>query len=525
MSLASLFSSLKIINMRKYYILPCIFLIGLLASCLKDKSNYDYAPHEVITVEGIEKEYTRVSTQEKITLTPTVTSSVPGSEFEYLWGIYETAVQGTAPVLDTIVKAKDIDYMVSQPAKDWVLVFRVTNKKTGYSHYVNSTIHVVTPFTRGWYVAKGVAGKTDVDLFTNKGSILPDAKIENVFSAYNGGKQLNGNPVQLNFFSDYKSNIVTSSIFANTRTLVVASENDGSALNINTLKEIRSINNLFYAPPTNTGTSFIASGNTGFYYNNNGNMHTIYNMSANTGQFGARHLMDAGNTAYKLSKYYMAGVVNCFFFDETSSSFVSVSPAGSQLVQIIDATTTEMPARNTNKKLLYMGAKNAIPLDGFAIFQDKTDPTLKVISKIIPPLQGAANFFIDNDTIAVSNKIFNADLYTLIVGDENMLYFTVGNEVWSRNLTNGFEQQQFIVPAGETITYIRHKKYTSEAAYAHNYIAIGTSVSGSYKIRMFEKTAGNLKAAPAFTLEGSGTAGDVIYVSPSVSTSTYLNTF
>jgi hypothetical protein len=511
--------------MRKYYILSYIFILSLLSACLKDKSNYDYSAHEVITVEGIEKEYTRVSTQEKITLTPTVSSSVPGAEFEYLWGIYETAVQGTAPVLDTIIKAKNIDYLLSQPAKDWVLVFRVTNKKTGYSQYVNATIHVVTPFTRGWYVAKGVAGKTDLDMFTNKGSILPDAKMENMYSLYNGGKQLNGNPVQLNFFSDYKSNIVNSAIFANTRSLVIASENDASTLNINTLKEIRSINSLFYAVPTNTSTSFIASGNTGFYYNNNGNMHTIYNMSANTGQFGARHLKDAANTNYKLSRYYMSGLVNCFFFDDASSSFISVSPAGSQLVQVIDATTTEMPANNTNKNLLYLGAKNAIPLDGYAVMQDKTNPNLKVISKISPALQGASGFSINNDTIAVSDKIFNAALYTLIVGDENMIYFTVGNEVWSRNLTNGFEQKQYTVPAGETIAYIRHKKYTSEAAYAHNYIAIGTNAGGNYKIRMFEKSAGNLNANPVFILEGNGSVGDVIYISPSVSTSTYLNTY
>lgn len=511
--------------MRKYYILPYIFIATLLTSCLKDKSNYDYSAHEVITVGGIEKEYTRISTQENITLKPTVSSSIPGAEFEYLWGIYETAVQGSAPVLDTIVKAKDIDYLVNQPAKDWVLVFRVTNKKTGYSHYVNSTLHVVTPFTRGWYVAKGIAGKTDADLFSNKGSILPDIKTENVYSINNGGKQLNGNPVQLNFFSDYKSNVVNSAVFANTRTLVLVSDNDASAVNINTLKEIRSVNSLFYAPPVNKTTSFIASGNYGFFYNNNGSMHTIYNMSANTGQFGGRHIKDANNTDYKIAKYYMSGSVNGFFFDEISSSFVSVSPAGNQLVQVIDATTTEMLANNTNKNLLYLGAKNGFPLDGYAVMQDKTNPGLKVISKISPALQGASGFSINNDTIDVSHKIFNAELYTLIVGDENMIYFSVGNEIWSRNLTNGFEQKQYTVPAGETIAYIRHKKYTSEAAYAHNYIAIGTNVGGNYKIRMFEKSAGNLSANPAFTLEGTGSVGDVIYISPSVSTSTYVNTY
>lgn len=510
--------------MKKYCII--CFAVVLFASCLKDKTNYNFAAHEVITVTGIQKEYTLVSTLEKIDITPQVSSSATGAEFEYLWGIYETQVQGIVPVLDTISRVKDIDYVVKQPAKDWVLVFRATNKKTGYSHYVNATIHVVTPFTRGWYVAKGVEGKTDVDLFLNNGSILPETLVENVYSKNNDGKQLNGNPVMLNFFSDYLSNIEDQSFFSPTRTLVVVAENDASTTSINTLKEIRNFNRLFYAPPTNTSSSFIAyGGDMGFYYNNNGNIHTIYNMADNTGQFGARHIKDAGNPDYKISKYYMCGEYNAFFFDEVSSSFVSVSPAGSQLVEVMDAETTAMPANNNNKKLLYMGAQNGISMEGYAVMQDKTNPALKIISKITPEFMGAANFLIENDTIAVTEKIYNADLYTLIVGEENLMYFTVGNQVWSRNLTNGFERKQFTAPPGETIAYIRHKKYESEEEYAHNYIAVGTHASGKYKIRMFEKAAGNLRANPAFTLEGTGSVGDVIYISPWVNTGTHLNTF
>jgi hypothetical protein len=102
-----------------------------------------------------------------------------------------------------------------------------------------------------------------------------------------------------------------------------------------------------------------------------------------------------------------------------------------------------------------------------------------------------------------------------------MMYFVHDNkDVYSRNLSNGNEQLQFSVPVGEEVTFIRHRSYT-ESGYAFNYVMIGTKVGSHYKIRMFEKTAGNLRAEPKFVLEGEGAPRDIMYVSPSVGTATY----
>ena len=100
-----------------------------------------------------------------------------------------------------------------------------------------------------------------------------------------------------------------------------------------------------------------------------------------------------------------------------------------------------------------------------------------------------------------------------------------GNQVWSRNLTNKFEQLQFTAPAGETITYIGHKAYSAEPSYAYNYIIVATKSGANYTVRTFTKTAGNLAVTPAFTLTGTGSVGDVIYISPTVVYNTYPSTF
>lgn len=494
----------------------CVFL----ASCAKDKGNYDYKPHEKITVEGIESSYTKISEADKLTITPTVSSTDPNAQLEYLWGIYETNVQGYAPVLDTLAKTKNLDYLIKQPAKGWVLVYRVTNKNTGYSSYFTSTINVVTQFTRGWYVAKDDGSKTDLDLFLTPTSIEPEGKMENIYSTVNG-KSLEGKANLLTFISSYKSTVTGT--LGNTRTLFITTDKDISAANINTLKEIRGYTTLFYDPPAIKAPAAVFMGSAANYLINNGKCHSIYAMSANTGQFGVAKIKDDVGTPYNLSRYFLASyITDPYFFDQTSSSFLMGTGTGAVMTAVSDATTTKMSANNNNKNMLYMGYKaGPSPLTGYAVFQDKTNITLKILSQITP---SKTAFSMVNDTLSTSEKLYNATRYMLLDGDENLMYFAVGNDVYSRNLSNRFEQLQFTVPAGEEITFMRHRKYT-EAAYAHNYVMIGTKIGESYKVRMFTKTSGNLNPTPVFTLEGKGIVRDVMYVAPSISEYTYSNSF
>jgi hypothetical protein len=250
-------------------------------------------------------------------------------------------------------------------------------------------------------------------------------------------------------------------------------------------------------------------------------------MSANMGLFGGKQLRDDNNTPYRLSRYFLTYTYgNPFFFDELSASFVSATGTGTVLSPVTDADGTEMPANGNNKELLFMGVRSTNPYVGVAMLRDKTDPSLKILSAITP--SGYA-LKIENDTLAATDKLYAAERFALIIADENILYFSKGSEVWSRNLSNGAEQLQFTAPAGETITFIRHRKYTGstteELPYYYNYMLIGTTSGGGYKVRAFSKTSGNLAASPDFTMEGQGSVGDVIYIAPRTSNSTYPNTY
>ncbi|WP_164108534.1 MULTISPECIES: PKD-like family lipoprotein [Sphingobacterium] len=503
--------------MIRIYMLSVLVL--LFSSCLKDKTNTDFLPHEVITVEGIESSYTKVSEIDRIILDPQVTSTDPNAEFEFMWGIYNSNIAG----LDTLSKSKNLDYLVRKPANSWKLLFRVANKNTGYTKYVTSELSVITQFTRGWYVAKGDAGKTDVDLFFTPSTIVPESKMENVFNTVNG-RSLDGNPLIMNFYNNYSVPLDGKRVLI--RGLFVVSDKDATVVDINTLKEVRNFNQLFHSAPTKKLPGFVGLGMSAYYFLNDGGLHSVYS----NGEFGVKKIRDNLNTPYRLSNYFLTSWVggNPILYDEISSSFVSADGSGSYLTTIQDAAGTSMPANNNNKKLLFMGLKTFYsPFSGFAVLQDKTNPNLKIVSKITETAVGgrASTIRLENDTLKTTDKIFNATQYALLDGDENMIYFCTGNEIWSRNLSNGFEQLQYRIPAGEEVTFMRHRKYTREAPYNFNFIMVGTKVGGNYKVRMFTKTLGNLSSEPKVVLEGKGAVGDVIYISPSVTSTTYNNTY
>lgn len=507
------------------YILTLTSSMMLLVACYKNNSTYNLTDREEITVTGIESSYQRVSVKERLEIQPTVTSNLPGAEFEYFWGIYETNLtgNGAVPKLDTIARTKDLDYLVVQPAKVWMLVFCAQNIKTGYRKYVNAEVTVTTEFTRGWYVLKDDGAQTDVDMFVTPSSIIPTSKVENVFSNINGRK-LDGKALQLNFYHDYKSDAAIPGTFANTRAMFLLSDKDAAVVNINSMGILRDFSTLFYDPPAVKAPMFLTNGGPALIFNNNGRIHSFSTIGSNKGRFPGFQLRDNQNSDYYASKYFLGNPLsNCYIFDETSSSFLQISGGNTVLNTVTDGQSTELSANRNNKTLLYLAQKNnGQPYVGYGLFQDKTNSSLKTLSFITPSLTA---FTMTNETLQPTDKIYSATKYALNNSDEDMIYFVVGNEIWSRNLSNKFEQLQYTVPQGETITFLRHRHYSLEPAYSYNYIMVGSTSGGKYKVRMFTKTSGNLSSTPVFTLEGDGSVGDVIYISPSVTGMTYANMY
>lgn len=506
-----------------------IFIVGFLSmlSCSKDKSNYNYSETEHIEINGIESKYTVISLKDTLKIMPTATSNKEG-ELEYRWGLYETSVQGRTEPLDTISRGQNLSYFITEDAKDWVFVCIVKNKKTGYSQYKTSTVTVSTQFTRGWYILKDDGSNTDLDLYLTPKDQQIDGKIENVYSAANNSK-VEGKANFISFSSSYKSNILNPSVYSSTRALFLVTDKDVQTVNVNNLKKIRDRQNLFLGgPQTISGTTGGFMGSSANYVINNGQLYNIYAMSVNTGQFGNKAMIDGNNSNYELSKFMISSATNDpILFDNLGGNFTTLGNGyGSSMTIFTNDAANDVATTKNNQTALFLGMKSNTYLPapdyyyktlGYAILQDKTDPTLKSLCSLEKKQYLLS---IKKQAITPESKLFNSSLHTLLYEDENLMYFVNNNQVYSRNLSNGFEQLQYNAPAGEEISFIKHIKY-SESGYAFNYVVIGTKAGTKYKIRMFKKNSGNLDSTPTQTLEGNGIARALIYIAPPVYDYTY----
>ncbi|MDD4031986.1 MAG: PKD-like family lipoprotein [Bacteroidales bacterium] len=487
----------------------------ILCSCFKDLGNYEYDEKEVITVTGIEPAYDVTQLIDVLSITPEITSNKSGAEFYCTYHIYDYVAAGYIPSADTLQSGKkDLSMKLSLDAKTYGLVFIAKNIKTGYSAVVHSVLNVITKFSTGWYVFKNVGDMADLDL-----TIDENTKIENVLLNVNG-RQLRGKVDGITLATNYKCLNPTTGKFVNTRVIFPVTDQDMWPVNTVSAKIDRNYEDMFYNVdrPIKPGRFYAST--MGQWTLNNGRAYNLYAIMANTGQFGNQCSRDAKYSPYHLSKYIVQnGMSDPLAYDETSTSFVVIPSYGTQLNAVKDAEGTEMSANECNKKLLYMGARPSNVSFCHAVMQDKTDPSIKFISKITG--FSSKKLLIINDTIAPSDPAYRADVFTTIHNAMEVLYFIADNKVYVKNVAaKGTPSVDLgLNLGGATISFIKYLRF-------QNYLAVGTYSGANYKVSLYTvKTTGDVEPIPALVLDGAGIAGDVIYIYPNSSNTTYTNTY
>ena len=511
--------------MKKIFNILILLSIALsVSSCFKDLGNYDYAKAEVITITGVDATYTAVQLVDKLNITPTVSSNIPGAQFEYYYTLYETNVQGYAPKLDTIQKgtSKDlVNYPVTRKSMTYGLVFMAKNKTTGVTGYKSSTLNVVTKFNDGWYIIKDQSNISDLDLFDNSANLV----VENVLMSVNG-KQLKGKAQAISVVNNYRVLDPPTGLFNNTKVIFPVSDNDAKAVILSTGVINRNFGEMFYDVISEPYAPVRFFGNSqGIWTINKGRAYSIYTMSSNVGIFGAESPIDINYSPYNLSKYTVNhAVYGPLAFDETSSTFLLIPYGGNQLVACVNATGSNMPVKNNNKKLLYMGSRGVTASYFFAVMQDKTNTSLKIISKVegFSNSTGPALKF-TNDTLATSDLAYNATMFTSNQ-TLDVLYFVTNNVIYMRNVAakgGANVPLAYTPPVGETITFIKHLPNYS-TYYPNNTFIIGTQVGTRYKVRVLVlTTVGNVTPPATLTFDGNGRAADVLYAFPNISSNTF----
>jgi len=125
--------------MKKIYILLLITAC-FVASCIKDKGNYEYTPLKEVVITGLDNSY-RFILQEARTLKPQVSTDINPSNLIYCWRIGS----------DTLSKDKDLTYTFQEVlVSSKQLIFDVIDKTTNVRYTKRMELAVVSPFQTGW---------------------------------------------------------------------------------------------------------------------------------------------------------------------------------------------------------------------------------------------------------------------------------------------------------------------------------------------------------------------------------------
>lgn len=370
----------------------------------------------------------------------------------------------------------------------------------------------------------------DLDLYTDS-KVIP-----NVIQRVNGSP-LQGRGEKISFFNDHDVFDADNNTYSGKAVIFCVTDKDINGIDAVTAYRWRMFEDLFIEQPARRKPGVMLEGQAAFLIND-GKVYPLELSSTSNGKFGTRRHLNGDYDNYQLSKYTYCDwfKYDLVVYDTVSCSFYTASARQNYMSVPEDGADSEMSGQNTNKRLLYLGSKTLMMgTHAYAVFQDKSDPNVKMISKIKIIASGLfiKGLQFSNDTLEVNSPAWNAECYTMSHSEE-VMYFVANGELYSQNVTGkkGKPTSEFKIPAGEKATFIKSQYINKkDFVYNGNYLILGTEINGTYKIRCFEKTtAGHLNSVPELELprEGEraeGRASDVIFIHPSLRGLTYMPSY
>jgi hypothetical protein len=166
----------------------------ILASCVKDGSNYDYVDVNDIQISGIEPTYT-INMLDTLRITPVlegVLGNVDEGNLEFLWDIFEglnNLNRFTYP--DTLSTERNLDIPITYIPGAYRISYKVTDKTTGVRYRYEFPIQVMSEFQRGILTLSEVDNNAVVSFMSITGANYP-----NVYYNING-EHAGTNPIAI----------------------------------------------------------------------------------------------------------------------------------------------------------------------------------------------------------------------------------------------------------------------------------------------------------------------------------------
>jgi hypothetical protein len=480
--------------MKKLY----IFIIGLFSllnySCIMEKGNELKPDLPVAAVTGYATTYAVYTHRDTLRINPVVENE---GDYDFAWTMYSANFNvnaGTVPKPETLATSKNLNYEVLVNPGQYILVFNVTNKRTGVTKLITSNLSISTLTMNGWYLLKDDGVKTDFDF------IHANGRIDNWIANFNNGKTLSGKSVKSVFAGNFKSGLKSTDLFS---VLVVLSDQDAAIYRVDNGQQVMGFNDMFFTKPdVKKPQNVLQAQADNLHLINDGK---LYSMSK-----GSLFALPAPTTN-KLSAIAAVGALD-IGFDENSKSVVILDG-----LNFITPGSGGAILKNMNASAVWMGVYPGARSAGLLLFRKDTGEGLLVkINATYGPMSNSSGLITDTKTIQQTHGLMNADI---IAGnyDSDYIYYAKDNKIYETDFASLPENLQVTLPEGETVTCIQHIKYphpTSGAIISTtDYLAIASYAAGKYKVWLHKiSSTGTIQALANPNFEGQGKVTCVNYL-------------
>ncbi|WP_205511275.1 PKD-like family lipoprotein [Longitalea arenae] len=452
--------------MTKYSIniIICTLAALVLASCYKDKGNYDYRQiNEVILKTDRETINVILPDSLKVNLTIEQTQPNPAG-FSFEWVLY---LSGGTPlqrrVLDT---TQNLKARITELPGTYYLMVYARDRNTGVEFQKRLNVSVLTPYSEGWMVVEENNGACDISMISPVDTIF-----RNIYSTTNSGEKLPAGTFRIPEIKTYNGD----------QKIYIISPADMIQVTYADFRKLSTFNEFFWEPPVPKPQEYFVNSFDDMMLND-GKIHSR-SLNAPAG-LNKLNLPPSGNHYIAPYELYTSST-GYVVFDTVSQSFLKLNTSSSSLTPFpTPAGTRLFYLNNIGKKLLY-AELNANP-KCYAYFKNNNDDSLFAYG--FNP--SVTNPDLDKTEILNSPGLLSAKLF---VGSRFLphLYYVNGHQIYKLDIPAKTAAPIYTFAAGTEIRAMKMYRNLKTTTDPNNnkLIAVATHENGEGKVYYFPISA------------------------------------
>lgn len=496
---------------HQYFLIVASLFAMVLSSCISDDSSESDGSIN-ISISGLEESYNVVSfTDDKLVITPTVTSSLPADDLTYEWSYFEQKDNsyGSAKVEKHPLHfsdGKDLDSKLELAEGQYVFIITVTSKSTGYKQMASTRVYTSCDISKGFVILKEDAdGNSDYDLYNTSNKGFVEDVLKSLGDGAVPGKPRHGDVNYEFAFQDPETDKCNN---ANCYCLTTEN-NEVRWIRLSDAATVMTADNAhFEFMPGEIPYRTVRGYFTTYYLTSNGVWSCYTGSSAGVGILGS-FSGDGGSTHCVGSPSAFYSLV---YWDEQTRS-IAFSDYNNGYVPPM-SLVPGYEVQNTNYDCITCGANTTAGEIIYFLLQDRT--THKKVMYYFD-CSAWSPMLVNVEELDDASNFANASSYAVCCSQATVAYGVRNNKVFTYDLSGSQTEREITVPglpSGETITYISNRYFSMQDAF--DYLIIGTQSGDTYHAYFYNMVGGEPVGQPALTLTGTGKIHSVDFADPAV---------